>query len=52
MILEHLTTLSGEFRSFDHPLIKGIMKRYEIEKQDDLFMIVHGKVTDFYRVIR
>ena len=52
MILEHITTLSGEFRSFDHPLIEEIMKRYEIEKQEDLFMIVHGKVTDVYKVIR
>ena len=52
MILEHITTLSGEFRSLDHPLIDEIMKRYEVEKKEDLFMIVHGKVTDVYRVIR
>lgn len=50
MIVELIGTISKEVRSMDDPILKGYMLEFHME-QSETFCVIHGKVTDVYRIV-
>ena len=53
MIIEMIGTISQEIGNLDHPVLLDFLKKYNMSHllPVDLHCVVHGKVTDVYRVI-